>query len=77
MAEDLLSESAPPTYAELLAALEGVTAENVELAAKMIRLEAALRAKTAEIERVRVPKRAPRKLDPDASSPYDRPWNGR
>ena len=69
----------PPTYEELLA-------ENAKLKAYALRLEEAVRSlhaamtvAEAEIGRLtlKAKKKPQRQLDPTASSPYDRPYDGR
>jgi hypothetical protein len=65
----------PPTYAELRAANEALTADNAALETRCRRLEAAIKAKDAEA--ARKPRKPARKLDPNAASAFDRPWNGR
>lgn len=74
MAED----AKPPTYEDLVEACAALRAENGRLKSRAARLEADLRLRNADVDRLRQAKRpAAPKLDPKSGDPFRRPWTGR
>jgi hypothetical protein len=69
----------PPTYEELLAQVEQLKAYALRLEDLNRGLQASVIVRDAEIGRLtlKAGKKPPRKLDPNAASAFDRPYDGR
>lgn len=74
-----MAKDRPPTYEELLADKAKLEAYALRLEDAVRVLHAAVTAADAEIGRLndKAKKKPMRRLDPTASSPYDRPYDGR